>query len=48
MNNHTTTQMKDAIRILKVFKDSCDYSKAVKRAMEIAIIAIEALMKEGV
>lgn len=48
MNNHTTSQMKDAIRILKVFRDSCEYSKAVKKAMEIAIGAIETLMKEGV
>ena len=47
MNNHTTSQMKDAIRILKVLKDSCEYSKAVRRAMEIAIYAIEKLMKEG-
>ena len=47
MNNHTTSQMKDAIRILKVLKDSREYSKAVRRAMEIAIYAIEKLMKEG-
>lgn len=47
MNNHTTSQMKDAIRILKAFKDSQGNSKAVRRAMDIAISAIETLMKEG-
>lgn len=46
MNNHTTAQLKDALRILKAFKESQNFSKAVKRAMQIAIEAIEIVMEE--
>lgn len=45
--NYTPTQLKDALRILRTFRDNPNYSKAVKQAMNIAVEAIKKQIKEN-
>lgn len=44
--NYTPTQLKDALRILKAFRDNQNYSKTVRRSMAIAIEIIKKTLKE--
>lgn len=39
--NYTPTQLKDALRILKAFRDSPNHSKAVKQAIAVAVEAVK-------
>ncbi len=45
MNTYTPTQLKDALRILKAFRDNQNYSKAIKQAINIAIEAVQSLIE---
>ncbi len=46
-NTYTPTQLKDALRILKHFRDSPNYSKAVRQAMAVAVDAVKKQAKEN-
>lgn len=44
--NYTPTQLKDALRILKAFRDNQNYSKTVRQSMAIAIEIVKKTLKE--
>ena len=44
---YTPTQLKDAVRILKAFRDNQIYSKAVRQAFAIAVYIIEETRQKG-
>lgn len=46
MSTYTPTQLKDALRILKAFRDNQNYSKTVRQSMAIAIEIIKKTLKE--